>query len=71
MTRKEMIDLINEECETWLDVIELFKFGRLNNWFVAYDGPSVEEAYLTNVHPLSDESGELITDNDFNNKGGK
>ena len=79
LAREGMIEELQANCDSWQAVYDLFNkramdprlTDSLYGWHTAFDGPSLEEMYLTNVHPLSDESGELITINDFNsNKKG-
>ena len=67
-TKQEMITRIKNQFSDWMDMYTYFNNyvnGSSDGWYMAYDGPTVEEMYLTNKHPMSDESGEVITINDF------
>jgi hypothetical protein len=71
MNRSEMIQHINNNCLTWGEVyIDFQRFdGEIrarHGWYMAFDGPKLSDVYLTNKHPMSDESGEVITIGDFN-----
>ena len=74
MIKSEMILHIKERFELWEEVYEMFNdaYGEnmsihpcINGWYIAFDGASTEDAYLTNKHPQSDESGQVITIKDF------
>ena len=68
----EMVNHLKLTCDSWFDVYNLYgnKVSAclsIHGWFVSFDGPSLNEMYLTNTHPLSDESGDVITVHSFNN----
>jgi hypothetical protein len=73
MKRDNILQFISEEFESWNDIYDYFKrekialnMPQIKGWFIAFDGPSIGEMYLTSEHPSGDLSGETITIHDFN-----
>lgn len=61
-----MIIHLQTLCKTWGDVYQLVKDNRKYfGWFIAYDGESIYDMYLTDKDPMSDESGEVVVYSDF------
>ena len=68
-TKIEMLDwLVSKDFKNWIDVFEFYDSIEQNSkygWYTEFDGDNIEEMYLTNVHPLGDESGDIISISDF------
>lgn len=73
LKKKDMIETLQAQYESWHAVYDLFN-GKIKNdnqmpcvhgWYRSFDGPSINDMYLTTAHPMGDESGELITVYDF------
>ena len=73
MNKQDMIKEIKSSGFTWGDVYTAFnrritsnnQMPSVNGWHHAFDGPSIDEMYLTNAHPCSDEPGDIITKRDY------
>jgi hypothetical protein len=73
MNKIDMIASLKSQYISWYFVHDMFTDKRtcdnqihpVNGWYMSFDGPSIEEMYLTDVHPCSDESGDVITIEDF------
>ena len=68
MDKQEVILWLKENFRIWHGVYSAacvagYKFP--DGWWIAFDGDSVNDMYLTNAHPLGDESGDIITKRDF------
>lgn len=64
-----MLKYLRYEFDNWDDIYNYIsdpEIPTLHGWWAYFEGPSADEMHLTNKHPLSDESGETITDKDFN-----
>lgn len=66
MNKSEMISYLNSMFSDWEEVYYFYGYKRLHlipikGWWLGFDGNSFEDMYLTNKHPQSDESGEIIT----------
>lgn len=71
MNKSEMIEWLKLNVGSWESIYVLYSnlpVGEMaiHGWYVAFDGPSLEEMYLTNEDPLGDISGESITFVDYN-----
>ncbi len=73
MGKEEMILWLRQECKSWEGVYVKFKRPKnsnriraINGWWLSFDGPSLDDMYLTNKHPLGDESGLMINIGDYN-----
>ena len=68
-TKIEMVYwLVSKDFKNWIDVFEFYDSIEQNSkygWYTEFDGDNIEEMYLTNVHPLGDESGDIISITDF------
>ena len=65
-----MIDWLKLRHTAWGQVYITFyrvdgDVRSINGWYVAFDGPELSDMYLTNKHPLGDESGDIITFSDY------
>lgn len=73
MNKKDMIETLQAQYESWQSVYNLFnskitddnQTPSVHGWYHSFDGPSINEMYLMNVHPCSDELAEVICINDF------
>ena len=68
-----MIDWLRWRYTTWGQVYLAFsrldgEIRPIEGWYISFDGPKLSDCYLTNKHPMGDESGKIITINDFNDK---
>lgn len=66
-----MIEWIRANHLTWGAVYLTFKridgdIRPINGWYVAFDGPKLSDMYLTDKHPMGDESGLIISFGDYN-----
>jgi len=73
MRKANMLRFLSFDFDMWEDVYTHFDMQKTQalhpcvfGWYMAFDGPSLGEMYLTNEHPSSDLSGDTITINDFN-----
>ena len=66
MNKQELIEHLQAMCASWGEVYELVKDNKQYfGWFIAYDGESIYDMYLTDCDPRGDESGEVVGYVDF------
>ena len=70
MNRVDMLSHLVVTYDSWQKVYEAYsalptRDRCLQGWYHSFDGPSLDEMYLTNKHPMGDESGEVIGYVDF------
>jgi hypothetical protein len=73
LAKKDMIATLQANYDNWEAVYELFngkitadnQVPNVHGWYRGFDGLSIDEMYLVNVHPCSDESGVCINSGIF------